>query len=389
LATGALLQEDAMALNGAEVVARCASVLVDVIGPHIPKDRPAALVDYPHSLNNGDHAIWLGEKAFLNSLGVKVTYECDAFQYDRALMAKSIGDGPILMHGGGNFGDLYMLYHEFRLRVMEDFPDNKVILFPQQSTFLNDAYLNRTRALIARHRDVTLIARDVVTHHMMSRQFGDRARILLAPDMAFALGPQQRLCAPTYDIVWIARTDGEKAHPNDPAVAAGLTDLTPSRIKPAGFADGLTINYGARRRGEEVLITDWYEMEKPEDLLTQLNALDRDPMSSVYLSRALLLLSMGRLVITDRLHAHILCLMLGIPHILLNNALGKNWNFYETWTRDSGLCRLALDSGAAWSIAREAIGALPDKHARIGGWLQTPMALRPDQYGFGWDTCSV
>lgn len=152
-------------------------------------------------------------------------------------MAERLGDGVILMHGGGDFGDLYALYHELRLRVIEDFPDNKVVMLPQQAMFLSNAYLDRTRTLMARHRDITLFARDVVTRHLIVQHFGDHAQALMAPDMAFALGPHTRVCAPSYDIVWLARTDREKAFADLPApAAAGLSEKRPSMIKPAGFS---------------------------------------------------------------------------------------------------------------------------------------------------------
>ena len=60
-------------------------------------------------------------------------------------MAARLRDGVILMPGGGNFGDLYTLYNEFRLKVIEDFPDNRIVMPPQQAAFLSDAYLNRAR----------------------------------------------------------------------------------------------------------------------------------------------------------------------------------------------------------------------------------------------------
>ena len=44
------------------------------------------------------------------------------------------------------------------------------------------------------------------------------------------------------------------------------------------------------------------------------------------------LLSSGRVVITDRLHAHILSLLLGIPHAVLDNTYGKLGRFLDVWT---------------------------------------------------------
>jgi exopolysaccharide biosynthesis predicted pyruvyltransferase EpsI len=368
------------AVGGGDVVARCGAALRETIVPLLRGERRVALVDFPHSLNCGDHAIWLGEKALLGSLGIEVVYACDTFNYDREAMAERIGDGLILMQGGGNFGDLYRLYNEFRLRVLEDFPNNRVVVFPVQAAFLDQAYLNRVKAVMSRHGNLTIIVRDVVSHHMLSAQFAGIADVLLTPDMAFALGPQRRICPPNYDIVWLARTDGERMTANDPETVTGLADTPTSLIRGVGFPDGLTLTYQARQRPGEVLITDWYRLQMDDAVVAALNAMDYDAMSAAYLSRALLLLSLGRLVITDRLHAHILCMLLGVPHILLNNAIGKNWNFYESWTRGTPLCRLASGSAEAWAIARSTIKAMPQGVTLFDGWSQAPTKVEAGEY---------
>lgn len=369
-------------IGEADVVAHCSATLTAVIAPLLGGAERVALVDYPHSLNGGDHAIWLGEKAFLAARGVEVAYECGAYDYDRGAMAARIGDDPILMHGGGNFGDLYTLYNEFRLRILEDFPANPVLLFPQQSTFLANNYLNRVRARIGRHGRVTLVARDVMTHHIMTTHFGDCAQVVLAPDMAFALGPLARPAQPLYDVVWISRTDAESAHGGAAEVATGLTQEPFRLIKPRGFPDGLEMHFSGKHRAGEVLITDWYHLDMRKEVVDALNALSPDAMSRAYLSRTALLLSLGRLVITDRLHGHILALLLGIPHILLNNLMGKNWNFYDTWTRGSPRCRLATDPTHAWSLAQESLRALPSRDTPLAGWSAAPVPMLDDDFPF-------
>ena len=40
------------------------------------------------------------------------------------------------------------------------------------------------------------------------------------------------------------------------------------------------------------------------------------------------------MVITERLHGHILCLLGGIPNVLIDNSYGKNAAFYSAWTHD-------------------------------------------------------
>jgi pyruvyl transferase EpsO len=59
------------------------------------------------------------------------------------------------------------------------------------------------------------------------------------------------------------------------------------------------------------------------------------PLAKQRLARGCRILSSGRVVITDRLHGHILSLLLGIPHVLLDNSYGKVRSFYESWTKSS------------------------------------------------------
>src|SRR5207249_3440314 len=76
-----------------------------------------------------------------------------------------------------------------------------------------------------------------------------------------------------------------------------------------------------------------------------------DPLAWERLLRGCCLLSKGCVVITDRLHGHILCLLLGIPHVLLDNNYGKVRWFYETWTRDCPLACWAASPPEALALA--------------------------------------
>nr|KAG5697702.1 hypothetical protein BaRGS_000587 [Batillaria attramentaria] len=58
------------------------------------------------------------------------------------------------------------------------------------------------------------------------------------------------------------------------------------------------------------------------------------------LMNGLLFLQRGRVVVTDRLHGHILCVLLNIPHVLLDNADNKLSSYYNTWTRGLANTRL-------------------------------------------------
>src|SRR5262249_31200360 len=106
-----------------ETIRRLRETIVAAFRPILDGGGPFVLVDFPDSANAGDHAIWLGEQVLLKSLGIDVAYECSMQSYDAARLKEAVGSGTILMHGGGNFGDLYV-YHHFRHQVLKDFPHN-------------------------------------------------------------------------------------------------------------------------------------------------------------------------------------------------------------------------------------------------------------------------
>jgi pyruvyl transferase EpsO len=97
-----------------------------------------ALVDFPNHWNVGDSAIWLGELEILRYLGIRVVYICDHASYRAEALKKLIGDGLILMSGGGNFGNLYAYHQRWRERILEDFPNNEIVQLPQTIWFTAD-----------------------------------------------------------------------------------------------------------------------------------------------------------------------------------------------------------------------------------------------------------
>jgi len=73
---------------------------------------------------------------------------------------------------------------------------------------------------------------------MFTRYFGPAAHVELAPDMAFLLGPQTRPREALYDIVWIARTDQERAS-DQTEIAARLSSQGAEKYVLPRFPDGV------------------------------------------------------------------------------------------------------------------------------------------------------
>src|SRR5262245_31319926 len=288
-------------MSNTDLVERHSKLLLDTFAKLIPSDRPIGLIGFPETANCGDHATWLGEKRLLKELGLSAAYQCSAQTYDPEQMRGAIANGTILMHGGSNFGDRHTAYHEFRLRVLDDFPSNKVIVFPHNVTYLDNDYLHRTAALVGRHPDVTLFARSLMTQHLLARHFGPATRVELAPDLSFMLGRQARPAKPVYDVVWIARTDQARAN-DQTEVAARLSSQAAEKFLLPRFSDGIDVNFVVKQRPPTVLLTDWFSLFfENEQARIAIRRLEFDAQSEVYLARALHILSLGHIVITDRL----------------------------------------------------------------------------------------
>src|SRR5262245_41215512 len=299
-----------------------------VLGPLLSSGTPCALLDFPNHPNVGDSAIWLGETAWLRRRGLSPVYACDVATYSRRRLAARLGDGVILLHGGGNLGDFWVEHQQFREQVIRDFPDNKIIQLPQTTYFLDEWADGEARRAFDGHRNLTLLCRDRPSLDCARRELA--APSLLCPDVAFALGPLERPHPPGNVIVWLARTDAESAGPAPAAAATGVerTDWleeppSPLRERNAALGRALEGEPPGRRALLDALIETY------------------DPLARERLSRGCQLLARGKVVITDRLHGHVLCLLLGIPHVLLDNNYGKVKNFHDTWTRDCGLAHWA------------------------------------------------
>jgi pyruvyl transferase EpsO len=64
-------------------------------------------------------------------------------------------------------------------------------------------------------------------------------------------------------------------------------------------------------------------------------------------------LARADVVITDRLHGHILSVLMGKPHVVLDNSYGKVRTFFETWTGPAGAGQWAESSDEAMAKARQ------------------------------------
>jgi pyruvyl transferase EpsO len=314
-------------VRSAALVTELADLAAHALRPLVATDAPCAVIDFPNHTNVGDSAIWLGQSSLLQRLGVRAPrYTCDYGNYSPERLAARVGGGTILLTGGGNFGDLYPHHQELREAVIAAFPGNPIVQLPQSIHFVDRRALEACARLCDAHPNFTLMVRDHASRELAERTF--RSRVVLCPDMAFGLGPLARLGTVDHDIVHLARRDREAKCPGEPVVRPGVL-----RVDWLGEREVLLhrMHGGLRRR------SDRHAALAP---LWPLATLLYDPLARHRLRRGVTLLSRGRRVVTDRLHAHILSLLLGIPHCVLDNSYGKVRGCWEAWTH--------VAASAAW-----------------------------------------
>lgn len=208
--------------------------------------------------------------------------------------------------GGGNMGSLYPDIEELRQLVIRSFPSNRIICFPQtldwdNSTESNQA-LRRIVEIYSQHPDIHVFARESITYtklHEIFKKFTN-VSINLVPDIVMSatadiLGAKD--CSEPKGILRCLRNDRESA-------------LTTAQY--AILDDALT------NTGYEIHKTDTHAGGSQLD----------DAHCSKLLSEKLSQFRSAKLVITDRLHGMILCLLSGTPCLVLPNS---NHKIRQTW----------------------------------------------------------
>ena len=139
------------------------------------------LLEVPFYSNIGDTLIWQGEMDFLKGTG----YRCKGMHSLETFRFSHISPNDlILFQGGGNFGDLWVRHHEFKMRVVEAYPNNEFLFLPQTVYFENPRNMRECASLLA-GKKATICARDNASYKTLKENFNNE--VLLVPDMAFCI----------------------------------------------------------------------------------------------------------------------------------------------------------------------------------------------------------
>lgn len=280
-------------------------------------DNDYILVDLPYHSNIGDILIWEGERQFLSRLPYKCLYKASMYTYKKQKVDRNT---IVLIHGGGNWGDVWRGSQEFHLKIIQEYPHNRIIVFPQTVHYDDLCHFTRDASVASNHSRLTICARDLISYKLLKENYTSND-ILLVPDMAF--------CIPISYLVQYKQACRHK----DLFLKRSDKELVPFEI------DRFTSSY---------LVKDWPSMENKSiysfilRLFTIGQRLKVIPSSWVdyfadnvvrenLVKTGVRFLSKYENIYTTRLHGGILAILLGKIFFLINNNYGKNKNFFETW----------------------------------------------------------
>jgi exopolysaccharide biosynthesis predicted pyruvyltransferase EpsI len=272
------------------------------------------IIDPPGYFNVGASAILLGELDFIarNFPGSRLSFY-DVRSYSAGANRFIDEATVLLLQGGGNFGDLWPAHHHLRMKILRAFPHKKIVQMPQSIHFTSAELLAETAAVIQEHRDFTMLVRDSCSFDFARNHFS--CDVVLLPDMAFAMRPTARRSS-SVDCFCLLRTDKE-AIVDKVAIPAVLQQQHRTVAVSDWVSDFPTFCMRLDRS------LGWRTRDKPAELafLRPVMMHVRRCYASQRLNYGIELLSRGRMVATDRLHAHILCcLLVLLCHFLIHRS---------------------------------------------------------------------
>ncbi|MBW6033541.1 polysaccharide pyruvyl transferase family protein [Klebsiella sp. CVUAS 11332] len=289
-------------------------------------------IDYPLYHNVGDLLIFQGTQKFFKDNNINVKMYRSAHDYNLEELKENVDPQTTLIcQGGGNFGDLYDVHQNIRLSLVTNFKNNRIIILPQTAHFSDENKLNLNIDIFKQHPNVILFARDTNTFELFQR-FTDK--VYLMPDMAHQLYGELPVSAiKKNNPLYFLRVDKEK---ND--LQQSL--MNNNEIQSIDWEDFVTSN---EFRYERIL-------SKVSRLANKINSGFLKNIvyhlwnnhSSQVVNRSARYFSQYDLIITSRMHGHILSCLVNRDNKVIDNSYGKNSGYFNEWTKKTLLGTLLV-----------------------------------------------
>jgi pyruvyl transferase EpsO len=290
---------------------------------YFDKDQRCIYVDYPLHTNVGDLLINSGCEQFFHENNVNIWRRYNYYDFPSRVPGLRPRD-VLLLHGGGNFGDLWFHFQSFRERIMALYPQNRIIFLPQTVHFSSDQKVEASVGRMNEHRNYHVFVRDYRSLELLQRHGVHSVSAM--PDTAHALAGvlQPHGDARASTVLRLLRDDIEASSmpPHVAQIEGDTYDWDSGVFSPARrmvHHGVVTLVKGVGRYGPPIDCHPlWYW--------------HRDHL----IADGVRLFSKYETIVTNRLHAIILGLLLDRSVIAFDNSYGKLSMYYQTWLTGTG-----------------------------------------------------
>lgn len=269
--------------------------------------RKFIVMQTPTHGNLGDQAIAYAQKEFVKDNFKDYEYveiPLEKVTADYKKIKKVLTEEDIIgIHGGGNMGDMYLLEEYIRRFIIKKFKDNLIISFPQTLSFSNTIIgqkeLKKTVKTYNKNSNLIIVARELQSYNLMKKYFVSK-KVIHTPDIVLYLNQYQ--IKARKGVITCFRSDQEKS----------IDDSLKERL-----IDYLSKNF------KDIYHTDTVVKRKiyPENRLKELKKIWSE-------------FSSAELVVTDRLHGMIFCVITNTPCIVFGNFNHKIESTYNKWLKN-------------------------------------------------------
>jgi len=265
--------------------------------------------------NVGDHAMRYAVKKYLfenfkdyeiHGIPRRKIYKIFEQQINR--------EDTILIQSSGDFGDVYLPWHKVRKKIIETYPENKIIQLPVSICYKDYTNLLLDEAFFYDKKNFTLLCR--TKRDMVPLQSRFRCKVMFFPDFTFNLDvPKTEI--EKKGILFALRNDGESLF------RRSFPELL--RRRPFKRAIYYLIGLEARKRINKLFGDKGYVYD-PQ--ITSFDITDENSEATIF--ETLKFYSRFKLVVSDRFHSWVFCYLTNTPFIPLDGTIKKKHDVNPT-----------------------------------------------------------
>lgn len=270
--------------------------------------------------NLGDLAITYAQREFLREMypdrEIILVPSTETYTSMKTLKKIINKDDIITLIGGGNMSDLYWSLESARLFVIKNFKKNKIISFPQTVSFSDTEKgrkcLDISKKVYSKHQNIVFFLRENNAFKRFKKYF-PTVKCELCPDMVLSLKKTEPRMERN-QVVCCLRNDGESY-------------ITGAQRK--------AIITQMRKDFDNVILRDTVDVSVDECT----EALFEETLHNFWG-----MLRSSKVVVTDRLHCMIFCVITGTPCVAIDNSNKKISGVYNEWLGEINWVKFATDS---------------------------------------------